>query len=241
VHGLADQPALQTRELTVRYGTTLAVDRVTLSVDPGELVALVGPNGAGKTSLLRAALGLVRHRGEIVLHGAACHARRRVNLAFVPQRQEVELDFPITVEQLALTGRRAQHRFWRRPSRTDRQAARRALARVGLDGHERRTLAELSGGQAQRAFLARALAQEADVLLLDEPFVGVEPRTADALLDLFAALADAGAALVVTSHDLALVRRRFARCLALRTRLVGDGAPEQVLSAAGVERIYLDA
>jgi ABC-type Mn2+/Zn2+ transport system ATPase subunit len=233
VHGLGDEPALQVRGLGVRYGGVEALRDVDLSVDAGELVALVGPNGAGKTSLLRAVLGLVPASGRVVVHARRC--------AFVPQRQDVDLDFPITAEQVALAGRRPFRRLWARPGADDRRAARRALARVGLDGFERRTLAELSGGQLQRTFLARALAQEADVLLLDEPLAGVDATTSGALLDLFERLARDGAALLVSTHDLPVVRRRFARCVALRGRVVGDGPPGAVLSPDGLERLYVHA
>lgn len=233
MHGVGDEPALAVRALGVRYGAATALRDVDLAVEPGELVALVGPNGAGKTSLLRAVLGLVPYDGDVVVHARRC--------AFVPQRQDVDLDFPITAEQVALVGRRPFRRLWARPSEADRRAARRALARVGLDGFERRTLAELSGGQVQRAFLARALAQEADVLLLDEPLAGVDATTSGALLDLFERLAGDGAALLVSTHDLPLARERFPRCVALRGRVVGDGDPRDVLSADGLERLYVHA
>jgi ABC-type Mn2+/Zn2+ transport system ATPase subunit len=233
VHGVAGERALDARGVSVRYGAAVAVEDVSLAVEPGELVALVGPNGAGKSSLLRALLGLVPHAGEVVVHGHSATAA-----AFVPQRQAVDLDFPITVGQLVAAGRRPFRRLGRRAGRADRQAVARALARVGLDGLVRRPLGALSGGQAQRAFLARALAQEADVLLLDEPLASVDAATAEALVALFARLAADGAALVVTTHDLALVRERFVRCVALQRRVVGDGPPARVLGGAGLERLF---
>jgi ABC-type Mn2+/Zn2+ transport system ATPase subunit len=211
----------------VRYGSTVALQGVSLALDPGELVALVGPNGAGKSSLLHAVLGLVPCIGEVVLG----------DVAFVPQRQDVDLDFPITVEQVVAAGRRPFRR--RRHRAADRQAVTRALARVGLDGLERRSLASLSGGQAQRVFIARALAQEAGVLLLDEPLTGVDAATTQSLLELFARLAGDGAALLVSTHDLELVRRAFARCVALNRRIVGDGHPREVLGPAGLERLFV--
>jgi ABC-type Mn2+/Zn2+ transport system ATPase subunit len=218
---------LTARGVGVRYGSTVALEGVSVSLDPGELVALVGPNGAGKSSLLRAVLGLVPCTGEVVLG----------DVAFVPQRQDVDLDFPITVEQVVAAGRRPFRRW--RPRREDRQAVARALARVGLDGLERRGLGSLSGGQAQRVFIARALAQEAGVLLLDEPLTGVDAATTQSLLELFARLAGDGAALLVSTHDLELVRRAFARCIALNRRVVGDGDPGDVLGPAGLERLFV--
>lgn len=239
MHGLDDEPALQARRLTVRYGPVLAVDDVSLAVDPGELVALVGPNGAGKSSLLGALLGLVAHEGDVVLHGRPRSRRRRTDVAFVPQRQAIDLDFPISVEQVVSAGRRPFRRLGRRLGADDRRAIARALSQVGLDGLERRPIGELSGGQVQRAFLARAIAQEADVLLLDEPLTGVDEPTARSLLELFTVLSEAGAALVVSTHDLALVRDCFARAVALNQHVVGDGDPSRVLDAAGLERMFV--
>jgi ABC-type Mn2+/Zn2+ transport system ATPase subunit len=226
LHGELDTPALEVRDLSVRYDGHTAVQQVTTHVHPGEVVALVGPNGAGKSSLLRAVMGLVPREGRVLVH-----ARRAgsTGIAFVPQRADVDLQFPVTVEQIVADGRRPFRSTWRRQRPEDRAAVRRALSTVGLDGLERRTLGELSGGQVQRAFIARALAQDADLLLLDEPLGGIDAPTADALVDLLHTLATTGRAIVATTHDLALVHRRFARCLLLNRRLLADGAPREVL------------
>jgi len=237
VHGLSDQAAIAAHHLRVRYGSTVALEDVTVAVDPGELVALVGPNGAGKSSLLHALLGLVPYEGEVVVHGRAAGGPRRTNVAFVPQHHDVDRRFPITVGQLVATGRRPFIRLGRRARPRDRHVVADALARVGLDGRERRPIATLSGGELQRAFVARALAQEADVLLLDEPLAGLDAATAAALLDLLGRLCQAGAAVLVSVHDLALVRSRFARCVALGRTVVGDGPPDAVLDARGLERM----
>lgn len=241
MYGIGDEPALQVRSLDVRYGATVAACDVCLTVDPGELVALVGPNGAGKSSVLHAILGHVAHSGDVVLHGRCCGRRRRTDVAFVPQRQAVELDFPITVAQVVACERRPFVGFARRWRREDRQAVARALSRVGLDGLEQRAIGELSGGQAQRVFIARAIAQEADVLLLDEPLTGIDTPAAHALLELFAILCEAGAAIVVSTHDLGLVRKHFGRCVALNRTIVGDGTPSQVLGPEGLERMFAHA
>lgn len=241
MHGLGDEPALQVRGLGVTYGATVAARDVWLAADPGELVALVGPNGAGKSSVLHAILGHIAHSGDVVLHGRSCGRRRRTDVAFVAQRQTVELEFPITVAQVVACGRRPFQRFGRGPGREDRQAVARALSQVGMDGLERRPIGELSGGQAQRVFIARAIAQQADVLLLDEPLTGVDAPTAQSLLELFGVLCDAGAAIVVTSHDLGLVRARFERCIALNETVVADGDPRDVLGPAGLERMFAHA
>jgi len=237
MHGLSDQAAIAAHHIGVRYGATVALEDVNVAVEPGELVALVGPNGAGKSSLLRALLGLVPHDGEVVLHGRASGRRALTNVAFVPQRHDIDLGFPITVGQLVSAGRRPFVRLGRRLGREDRHSVASALARVGLDGLERRPLGALSGGQVQRAFVARALAQDADVLLLDEPLAGLDAGSTDTLLGLLGQLCSEGTAALVSVHDLALVRERFVRCVALQRSVVGDGHPEDVLAVAGLERM----
>jgi ABC-type Mn2+/Zn2+ transport system ATPase subunit len=238
MHGKLDRPALDVRDVSVRYDDQPAVQHVTTHVDPGEVVALVGPNGAGKSSLLHAIMGLVPSDGRVLVH-----TRRpgSAGIAFVPQRADIDLHFPITVEQVVADGRRPFRPPWRRLRREDRAAVQRALSTVGLDGLERRTLSELSGGQVQRAFIARALAQDADLLLLDEPLSGIDAPTADALVDLLHSLAATGRAIVASTHDLALVHRRFARCLLLNRRLLADGPPHEVLDGERLAGFLLSA
>lgn len=232
MHRGVGHPAVAARGLSVSLGGRDVLRDVSFTIHPGELVALVGPNGAGKTTLLRALLGLVERRGEVVVHG---HRRRPA--AFVAQRSTIDLEFPVTAVQVVATGRRALRRSLAWPGRDDRRAARRALTRVGLDGLEDRPLHALSGGQQQRVLLARALAQEPDVLLLDEPTAGLDAATTRSLCDLLDGLAGEGAAIVAACHDLPLVRSRFARCLTLNAGLVGDGDPDDVLAPSGLERL----
>jgi ABC-type Mn2+/Zn2+ transport system ATPase subunit len=219
----------------VRYGPTVAVEHVRLRLAPGELVALVGPNGAGKSSLLRAVMGLVDHSGTATVHTRRAGTR---GVAFVPQRADVDLQFPITVEQVVADGRRPFRAPWRPLRRDDRAAVRRALSTVGLDGLERRPISQLSGGQTQRAFIARALVQEADLLLLDEPLWGVDVPTASALVDLLEVLAANGRGILLSTHDLRQVRERFERCLVLNRRLVADGSPADVLGPDQLQALF---
>lgn len=233
MHRGLDHAALELRGVTVRYGRHVAVEDASFSIAQGELVALVGPNGAGKSTLFRAALGRLPAEGTIVVHET-----RRHGAAFVPQRPEVELDFPITVGQAVATGRRAVRGFRPWNDGHDRRAVARCLSRVGLDGLERRPIGALSGGQLQRVLIARALAQEPSVMLLDEPLSGVDAGMTVALVDLLRRLADEGTAIMVSTHDLALVRERFDRCIAINRRVVGDGPPGEVLDARGLERFF---
>jgi len=235
----APGPLLATHELGVRYGRHVALADVTIRVDPGELVAIVGPNGAGKSTLFKAVCGLVRHEGVVELGGSHCHHRRdRMVAAYIPQRADLDLDFPITVDELVLAGRRRFRSSLRRTTSTDRRAAADALERVSLAGCGRRAIGTLSGGQLQRAFVARALAQEAHLVLLDEALSGVDLPNTESLLELFADLCAQGTSLLVATHDLALARRRFARCLAINGRVVADGPPGTALGQDAVDATF---
>lgn len=222
---------LEVHGLGVRYGQRQALHDVSFRVGRGELIAVVGPNGAGKSTLFKAICGLVNHTGVVEVNGVHCHDHTdRMDLAYIPQRNDSDLNFPITVGELVLAGRRRFHRWYQRPSADDHRRAEESLERVLLNGVADRALTELSGGQLQRAYLARALAQQASVVLLDESLSGVDQPTTLELIEVFAALADEGTTVLVATHDLALARRRFARCLAVNGTLTADGAPGDVLS-----------
>jgi ABC-type Mn2+/Zn2+ transport system ATPase subunit len=225
-------PVLQVDHLGVRYGATHALYDVSFSIGSGELIAVIGPNGAGKSTMFKAICGLVNHEGVVEVNGVHCHDHAdRMDLAYIPQRNDSDLHFPITVGELVLAGRRRFRRWYARPTALDRKVASDALERVMLAGTEDRSLTELSGGQLQRAYVARALAQQASVVLLDEALSGVDqPTTAD-LLDVFESLAADGTTMLIATHDLALARRRFRRCIAVNGTVRGDGAPTEVLSA----------
>ncbi|MBL8776315.1 MAG: ABC transporter ATP-binding protein [Acidimicrobiales bacterium] len=232
--------AVLARDVSVTYGTRVALRSVSFAAGWSELIAVIGPNGAGKSTLFKALCGLVPADGELAVGGDGCHHQRstRAKVAFLPQRADVDLHFPITVEQLVLTGRRPHLPPWRRPRHIDRQAVAGALERVGLTDRGRDPIGTLSGGQAQRAFVARALTQEAGVLLLDEPMAGLDlPSTTD-LIHLLRSLADDGRTVLVATHDLALTRHHFARCLAINGRLVADGSPDQVLDADTLDATF---
>jgi len=239
-HAPTDHPVLRVDDIGVTYPpATLALTGVSFAVHPGELIAVVGPNGAGKSSLFKAISGLVAHHGTVELCGSHCHHQRdRLGAAYIPQRNDLDADFPITVGQLVLAGRRRFLRLGQRPGPRHRRAALDALERVELADLRGRPLSTLSGGQMQRAFLARALAQEAELILLDEALSGVDQPRTEALLDLFADLTRSGASLLVATHDLSLARRRFGRCLAINHRLVADGPPERVLDPDTIEATF---
>ena len=216
----------------VQYGTTRVLFDVSFTVQRGELIGVIGPNGAGKSTMFKAICGLVNHTGNVEVNGVHCHHRTdRMDIAYIPQRNDADLTFPISVGELVMAGRRRFRHWFSRPSANDRAVAADALAKVGLARYESRSLNELSGGQLQRAYLARALTQQASVVLLDEALSGVDQPTTDELFEVFASLSAEGTTILVATHDLALARRRFARCIAINGTVRGDGSPEEVLAA----------
>lgn len=232
-------PVLAVDHLGVSFGNRNVLRDTSFTVGEGELIAVIGPNGAGKSTLFKAICGLVNHDGVVEVNGVHCHDHAdRMDLAYIPQRSDSDLAFPITVGELVVSGRRRFRHWWQRPGRADHLLAAAALARVGLTEESDRSLTELSGGQLQRAYVARALAQEASVVLLDEALSGVdEPSTAE-LLDVFEALAAEGTTLLVATHDLALARRRFPRCIAVNGTIRADGPPTDVLTTDVLESTF---
>ncbi|MFJ8580975.1 anchored repeat-type ABC transporter ATP-binding subunit [Micromonospora sp. NPDC093277] len=201
---------------------------VRLHLDCGELVGLLGPNGAGKTTLLRAILALVRTRsGRVLVEGKPSRPGRST-IGYVPQRHEFTWDFPISVEQVVLSGRTGRLGLLRRPGVADWRAVGDALDRVQLSALRGRPVAELSGGQRQRVLVARALALAPGILLLDEPFTGLDMPTQELLGDLFASLAQEGRAVLMTTHDLVAAMASCTRLVLLNGRVIADGRPEEL-------------
>ncbi|RKR88362.1 manganese/iron transport system ATP-binding protein [Micromonospora pisi] len=219
--------ALHVENLSVELGGRLALREVSLTIDSGELVGLVGPNGAGKTTLLRSVLGLLRPRGGRVLVAGKPTRLGGSPVGYVPQRHEFTWDFPISVENAVMTGRVRQVGLFRRPGVPDWHAVGEALERVRLTDLRRRPVGELSGGQRQRVLVARALALRPNVLLLDEPFTGLDMPTQELLSDLFVVLAKESAVLMAT-HDLVAAVHSCDRLVLLNQTVVAAGTPEQL-------------
>jgi len=229
---------LQAVDVAVSYGDTRALSYSTFSVNSGELIAVVGPNGAGKSTLFKALAGFVDHEGDVVVHGEHCHHLERKAIAYIPQQSDLDLRFPITVNEVVMAGRRRFHGKRMRASQIDHDIVTKCLQQVDLAGAESRSLSTLSGGQVQRVLLARALAQEADVLLLDEALSGVDTRHTDELISLFTSLCTQGTSVLVSTHDLGLVRARFTRCLTINGKVLGDGAPASELASEKLDRLF---
>jgi ABC-type Mn2+/Zn2+ transport system ATPase subunit len=222
----APAPATETdrivraRDVAIAYGANVAVEGVTFAVRRGQRVGLIGPNGGGKTTLLRALIGDVRPVAGSLEVGATC--------ASVPQTQRSRLDYPVTALDVALMGTIAGTPWWRMPGRAERAHAREALAEVGMADRSGELFGELSGGQQQRVLIARALVRDAGLLLMDEPFTGIDATNVDVILELIDRLAAQGRGLFVATHDVDQVREWDA-VLALNHRQVAFGRTEEVL------------
>lgn len=223
------EPLIEAAALAAGYDGKPAVSGVAFSLRGGERMALLGPNGGGKTTLLRALLGeLAPLAGELRV-GARC--------ATVPQTERSQLDYPVSALDVATMGALSRLPWWRRPGRRDRDVALGALEQVGLAGFARETFGRLSGGQRQRVLIARSLVQEAEVLLLDEPFSGLDRSSSESLEALIAALAAAGRGVIVATHDLEQARR-WDTVLCLNRTQVAVGPPDEVLDLDVLERTY---
>jgi ABC-type Mn2+/Zn2+ transport system ATPase subunit len=227
---MPDRPRAVVDGLTVAFGDRRALDDVSLNLPRGAVVGLIGPNGAGKTTLLRALLGTVRP--------AAGSVRVDGTTGFVPQLGPRGWDFPLSAADVALQGTYRRAGWLRRPSHENRDRARAALAAVGMHEHASRQVGQLSGGQRQRVLLARALAQEADLLLLDEPLSGADAPTETAFSDILGRLAAEGRTAVVSSHDLAWASARCDLVCLLAGRVIAFGPPAQALDAACLAEAY---
>ena len=231
-------PIIEVRHLTVSYGTRPALLDVSLSIEPDQLVGVIGPNGSGKSTLIKVILGFIRPDvGEVFIAGQDVQ-KAKGRVAYVPQRGAVDWDFPITVREVALMGRYQQIPWHRSPSKEDRDAALEALDMVRMTEFADRQIGQLSGGQQQRVFLARALAQGSDILLLDEPFAGVDAATERAILEVLERAKAAGKTLVVVHHDLTTAAEYFDKLILLKQRLYAYGPPRAVLNEELLSQVY---
>lgn len=231
-------PALEIHQLTVNYDKTPVLWDIALTIPTGVLVGIVGPNGAGKSTLIKAALGLVQPiSGRVEFFGQPLkNVRQRV--AYVPQRESVDWDFPVTARDLVLMGRYGRLGLFRYPRQADWAAADYYLNLVGMSGYGQRQISQLSGGQQQRVFLARALLQEADVYFMDEPFTGVDLATETVIVQLLQQLRAKGKTVFVVHHDLNTVERYFDWTILLNMRLIAYGPTAEVFTPFYLNATY---
>lgn len=230
--------AIKIFDLTVSYDLKPVLWDIDLNIPLGALVAVVGPNGAGKSTLIQAILGLVKRvSGEVTFLGKP-YKEVQKRIAYVPQRGSVDWDFPTTVEDVVLMGRYGHVGWIKRPSKKDKEKVIDALNKVNMIEFKHRQISELSGGQQQRVFLARALVQEADIYLMDEPFVGVDAKTEKAIVLLLKELKENNKTVVVVHHDLQTVREYFDYVTLLNRKVIAFGRVEEVFTDELVKKTY---
>lgn len=233
------EPApLEVHDLTVAYQKKPVLWGVDVTVPKGNLVGIVGPNGAGKSTLIKAAMGLLPiSSGWVKVFGTPLKENFR-RVGYVPQRESVDWDFPVNVMDLVLMGRYGHLGVLQRPTKHDRDVAKECLDKVKMLPYANRQIANLSGGQQQRVFLARALAQEADLYFMDEPFAGVDAATEAAIIELLHELKAKGKTLLVVHHDLPTARNYFDMLLLLNMRVVAFGPTEEVFTYELLQKTY---
>ncbi len=230
--------AFEIHDMTVAYHRRPVLWDIDLEVPEGKLVGIVGPNGAGKTTLIKAALGLVPlASGKVEIYGKPYSEQRRM-VGYVPQRESVDWDFPVTVRDVVLMGTYVRLGWFRRPGRAERDIADRCLAQVGMTSLANRQIRQLSGGQQQRVFLARALAQDAQLYFLDEPFSGVDAATEAAIIKLLHTLRTTGKTVLVVHHDIQTVREYFDHVILLNMRLIAVGPVETTFTNENLHKTY---
>ncbi len=234
---LSDQPILNLSHISLRYDGHTALENITFHLHAGERVAVVGPNGAGKSTLFKIVAGVLRPtEGEVTVYGSGPGGH--VCIGYVPQRSQVDWRFPVSVADVVMMGRIAKLGLLGWPKKRDWDFVHAALETVGIADLAKRQISELSGGQQQRMFIARALAQEAELMLMDEPLTGLDTPAQESLLSLLDDLQRRGVTLMVATHDLEQARRHFDRILLLNRRLIAFGPPAQVMQPETLIKAY---
>ncbi len=230
--------AVEVNELTAAYERTEVLSQVDWKVPVGHLAAVIGPNGGGKSTLLKSLVGMVQPRlGAVKIFGQR-PGEVRGKVAYLPQAEEVDWSFPISVLQVVLQGRTIHHRWWQRNQTPDKMQALEALAKVKMEDYAERAIGALSGGQKQRVFIARALAQNADLVIMDEPGTGLDSTAQHELLDLFGEMKAAGHTVVISTHDLNCLAEHFDTVLGLNGRVLVEGPPREVLTGDIISSLF---
>jgi ABC-type Mn2+/Zn2+ transport system ATPase subunit len=229
---------LEVQNVSIGYGDKIVVHDLTFNVPHGARVAVVGPNGAGKSTLFKALVGLLPlHEGQVFIHGRPLGTHKDC-VAYVPQREDVDWHFPVTVGDVVMMGRYDHQGWLKRNSRSDQQMVEKSLAQMGIADLSRHSIGDLSGGQQQRVFLARAVAQEPHILLMDEPFTGVDVVTQEATLRLLDDLRAARVTAMISTHDLNLASTEFDLMLLMNHRLIAFGPPAEVMKQEYLSRAF---
>ncbi|MBU5365147.1 metal ABC transporter ATP-binding protein [Enterococcus devriesei] len=229
---------IRVKDLTVAYRGKIALKKVNVTLSPGKLTGIVGPNGAGKSTLMKGILELVPTQSGTILYGADKLKKQRKKIAYVEQRQDIDLSFPIDVFGVVLFGTYPHLKLFQRPGKKEKAFASDCLAKVGLSEFAERQISELSGGQLQRVFIARALAQQAEWILLDEPFAGIDATSEKIIIELLKELRDEGKSIVIVHHDLHKVTDYFDEVILLNKGLIASGPVNQTYTTKNMEKTY---
>lgn len=225
-------------DLSVSYNGNKAIKDISFSFETGNLIGVIGPNGAGKSTLMKAMLGLIpKDSGSISMNGQSIKQVRK-NIAYVPQRNNIDWDFPILVRDTVLLGTYPKLGLFKRPTAKEKKKAYECLARVGMQDFAKRQISELSGGQQQRVFLARALAQEADFFFMDEPFVGIDVASEEVMIKILRKLRDGGKTIFVVHHDLSKVEDYFNKLLLINKAVIQTGPVKEVIKPEIMKKAY---
>jgi len=234
----SDPARLELHNISVSYQNRIALKNLTVDIPHGEQIAIIGPNGAGKSTLFKALVGLLPLReGRILIHGMPL-GHHLDCVAYVPQREEVDWRFPVTVKDVVMMGRYGRLGWLQKPGKIDNEIVHRSISQMGITDLTCRSIGDLSGGQQQRVFLARSIAQEPHIMLLDEPFTGVDAATQEATLVLLDQLREKQVTVLVSTHDLDLAMRRFDRIMLINRSLIAYGSPDQVFSHGNLHKAF---
>jgi ABC-type Mn2+/Zn2+ transport system ATPase subunit len=229
---------LEVQDANIGYGQKIILKDLSFQIPHGARVAVVGPNGAGKSTLFKALVGLLPlQSGQILIHGESLGAHKDC-VAYIPQREEVDWKFPVTVNDVVMMGRYGQKGWLSRASKQDKEIVKNSLEKMGIANLAHQSIGQLSGGQQQRAFLARAISQEPHILLMDEPFTGVDVTTQETTLNLLDHLRDQEVTTMISTHDLNLAASRFDFVLLLNHRLIAFGTPSQVFAKDNLAQAF---
>lgn len=235
---MKEQCSIEVHNLTTTYGNTPVLWDVDFELPSGQIIGIIGPNGSGKTTLLKTIMGLLVPASGYVKIFDKNIDQMRERIAYVPQRESVDWDFPASVFDVVKMGRYRSNNLFRRSTKTDLAIVEESIEKVGLSDFRNRQISQLSGGQQQRVFIARALAQKADIYLMDEPFVGVDAATENAILSLLQEMKKDGKTVLMIHHDLQTVSDYFDYLVLLNTRLIAKGTPQEVLTEENLSNAY---
>ncbi len=232
------QTVVEVKNLSVSYNRKKVFEDITFSVTSRQIIGIIGPNGAGKTTLIKAIMGLMNIDGGHIRINDQSIMKACKEITYVPQRNTIDLDFPALVEDVVMMGRTPHMKFWAFPKARDKKIVEECLKQVGMFNLRRRQIGQLSGGQQQRVFLARALAQEAELFFLDEPFAGIDATSENMIMQLLRDLRDQGKTLFVVHHDLSKAQSYFDSLILLNNRLIACGKREEVFQLDNLREAY---